>query len=282
MSGEHVDMDIISKSCNFLDLHDEMLMKIVHSVAVDEDIFRFLANLNKTNKRLNTLVNFEMQTHGQYRQEVGNIKYFVPGTRIPCGVQRAPELPTAYTQTDILNIFYDSHTAAPNAVLVSQCFRLADEQTIREDLSLWEDVENVDHEHIPDQRAFFILIDLEFDAETYCQEHVVPVLHNDRADLSRIPNVFRTVLGFRMLTMDYDEMDAVLCDRVLYTRVVRVHANNTIQDVFNSIRATEGWKTLEPCYDFDAVLLNASILDLFEHATNNKMCVRPCIFWPSI
>ena len=85
-------------------------------------------------------------------------------------------------------------------------WEIENQQMMYEHLNSWEDVENVDHEHIPDQRAFFILIDLEFDAETYCQEHVVPVRHNDRADLSRIPNVFRTVLGFRMLTTDYDEM----------------------------------------------------------------------------
>jgi len=89
MSGEDVDMDI-SKTFEFLDLDDEILMTISRSVPVDEGIFRFLANFNQKNKRLNTLVKFEMDTDERHRQEVGEIKYLFQGhgSHVVCSVRQ--------------------------------------------------------------------------------------------------------------------------------------------------------------------------------------------------
>jgi len=58
-------------------------------------------------------------------------------------------------------------------------WEIENQQMMYEHLNSWEDVENVDHENISDQQVFFILIDLEFDANKCCQLDNVPVLRND-------------------------------------------------------------------------------------------------------
>jgi len=251
-------------------------VQISRSVPIDENIFEFLAKFNKTNKRLHTLLKQQREGDAHYCQEVGEIKYDVPGTRIPCGVHRAPELPIAYTQEDIVSIFDALHFPAANGVYVSQCFRTSFSNLFHS----WEDTANTDVDN--GHRVFVILVDLEFDARQYCDNNV-PVLRDDLVDLSRMPNVFRTVLGFRMPKMDFDEMYASVGHREGYTRVVRAHGDNTIQDMWNAIRVAEGWKTMQPSDDFlDALSYDDSILDLFEHAADEKIRVRPLIFCADI
>jgi len=243
--NEDIDMELGS-TLQLLNLHDETLVKNAH-----------------------------------YRQEVGEIKYFVPGTRIPCGVDRAADLPIACTQADILSIFDALHFPAPNGLYVSQCFRTSVPSMFYDHYNSWEHTDRMDDENSHEHRVFFILVDLEFDAEIYCENNV-PLLPNDRVDLSCMPNVFRTVLGFRMPTMQSDEMDSALGHRVGYTRVVRVHGDNTIQDVWNAIGVTEGWKTMQPSCDFSALSHDASIFDLFEYAADKAIRVRPLVFWDDI
>ena len=276
--SDDIDMDL-SATLGLLQLHDEILVKIARSVPVDENIFDFLAKFNKVNKRLNALVTLEMKTDAHYRLEVGEIKNFVPGTRIPCSVDRAPDLPIAYTQEDILSIFDALHLPAPNGVYVSQCFRISNPSMFYDTYNSWEDCENMGDRN--EHSVFFVLVDLEFDADYYCENNV-PLLRNNQVDLTRMPTVFRTVLGFRMPKMDSDEMDASLSHRVGYTRVVRLHGENTIQDLWNAIGVTEGWKTMLPSSDFDALSHDCSIFDLFEYAADKAIRVRPLIFWDNI
>jgi len=85
MSDNDTSTDL-STNLELLHLDDDMPMRIARSVPVDEDVLRLLANVNKTNNRMNTLVEREIQTDKYYSQEVGEIQCFVEGTRIPCGV----------------------------------------------------------------------------------------------------------------------------------------------------------------------------------------------------
>jgi hypothetical protein len=278
----NADVDL-NEALHLLDLNDEIIVKIARSVKVDGDIFMFLANFNKVNTRIHMLVKEERRMNATYCQEVGEIKYFVAGTRIPCGVQRALDLPAASTRDEVFAIFDTLHSAAPNGVYVSQPFHLKNNTLCQQHYDSWENVRNVGDKTSHDDREFFILVDIQFDADEYFQPTNVPILRNDVADLSRAPNVFRSVLGFDRLAMDYQEMQDSLGERCLeYTRVVLLHGANTIQDLWNSIAVAEGWNTVENSHDFDALAPDVSILDLFQYTRDSDLMLRPTILWPTL
>jgi len=100
------------------------------------------------------------------------------------------------------------------------------------------------------------------------------------ADLSKVPNVFRIVLGFTELVQNYDSVSDGLEDIDRYMRLVRVYPHHTARDVQDALSAAEGWNTVEECVmkidNEDELLGNDNIFAEFDTAESHgdSLCLR--------
>jgi len=151
---------------------------------------------------------------------------------------------------------------------------------------------------LQDRAALYVVVALQFKAKDYFCVPTVPLLANNMADLSRVPDAFRIAERMLGLTHDYTAMGAHLGDVECYMRLLRVGPQHTAKDVQDALTAAEGWNAdnedrvhryhSEP-WDLDTnddfqnqVQLrgDANIFAEFDWAQTQPDKLSLCISWP--
>jgi len=225
---------------SLLDVNEDVLTSIVYNMKVDHDICTLLSNFKSTNKRSYKLIRNIMRNDPKYKQSIEN---FVQGTRIPCNTEFAHALPRAEDKEAVLQIFkHTKQNVTTKSIGVSACFQVA----YGHDCFVWQ-------QHDSPQQAdevrqiFDFIIDIEFSVRDFFQPPTVPMLPNGLADLSQVPDVFRSVLLLHPKQLEYttviDKIQHLIQhdDHENYMRLLRVQGTHTMDDICLAICAIEGW-----------------------------------------
>jgi len=151
-----------------------------------------------------------------------------------------------------------------------------------------------------DRTALYVVVAMQFRAKDYFCVPTVPLLANNMADLSKVPDAFRVAEKTLGLTHDYTALLAHMGDIECYMRLLRVGPQHTAQDVQDALTAAEGWNAdnedrvhryHEPDWDLDTedddqisnqVKLHgdANIFAEFDLAQTQHDNLSLCISWP--
>ena len=235
------------------------------------------------NKMLRKTIRTYMHENKKYCDAVRNLSLFVPGTRIPCGVENATPLLRLHTRAECVELFDKTSRLLPNNVRVGDIYFPAQDLGPWNEYGTWEGPEDVDG--AVTHPTFYMTISLHFLARPFF--HILPAPIGNRVDVSGIPNTLRRVLGLHETTCDFQRLREER-DRVgQYFRLLQVRSDHTIQDIFDSISLAEGWNpvedyglhqvTLGSPYSFFA--LTRSVASIIQTAESAGIACRPCITW---
>jgi len=194
----------------------------------DERTLAVLANLKCTHRRLLLLICDEMRLHASYQKSIFQLSLKCPGTNIPSGAETVVHIPNPQNWDEVMQIF-ENDCVLTNGLEVGGIFEYWS--------SFWTTSMHVGHDQ------FMLLVQINYTADHMYVGSLVPANPGGTANLSRVPNVLRSAVGHLGLTAEYDELNV---DHVGdYMRFVRVHANTTMQQVFDAIAFVEHWEMPE-------------------------------------
>ena len=220
---------------SFTDLPDELLIQIMKSHGMTEEILVFICNLKATSVRLHSIIYREMQQNTSYNTHVKRLLLVVKGTKIPCGASEMLSPPYLTGVKNLTRNFNDTMQLADNNIGIGGPFQIGGRFAERSvlDISSQEELDvNVS--------TYLVAIHIRFLATDYlsnlsaCSEKMV--------DLSRVPNMVRSVFIMPQLTEYAAHVNNYTQNIVMgtYTRMVRVNAENTMQDMQDAIAWREG------------------------------------------
>jgi hypothetical protein len=164
--------------------------------------------------------------------------FWVSGTKIPCGVETVLDLPTPVDEQSLMQVFNETGTVVQeNGVQVGGAYGF----------SLFEDRTFYDCFEEEGSDSIYLGIKIEFGPQDFFQPPNVPLLANDMADLSKVPNIFRRVLDMPALTHNYTEITDTADYIASYMRLVRLSSHHTVLDIQNAIADVEGWPRRLQC-----------------------------------
>jgi len=235
------------------------------------------------NKMLQESIRAYMHENKKYCNTVRNLSLFVPGTRIPCGLENATPLLRLDTRAECVELFDKTNTLIPNNVRVGGIYLPALHSKNWNEYGTWDGPQDVDG--TVTHSTFYMTISLHFLARPFF--HVLPAPIGNRVDVSGIPDTLRRVLGLHETTCDFQRLREER-DRVgQYFRLLQVRSNHTIQDIFDSISLAEGWNPVEDYglhqvtmgspYSFSP--LTRSVSSMIQTAESAGIPCRPSITW---
>jgi hypothetical protein len=210
------------------EIPDELMMYIVKSCAVDEALLVFISNLKQTSRQMRNYMHREMAKNVAYRELVKELLLVVPGTRIACGATHMPEPPLLTGIAQLLHKFNSEMLTADNGVGIGGTY-ISDGGFLQN--SVVQDT---------DDNTYLVAVNIYFQTATYLTG--LPSIDDHLTDLSRVPNVVRSVLGMTGLTGSVAHANyCVEWDLVgKYTRMVRVNSKHTMQNIQDAIAWREG------------------------------------------
>jgi len=256
----------------FMQLPDELLWRTVRLQTIEPALLELLMTLKLANKRLCKVLREQMRGDITFRGDLMHI-FHVPGSEIPCWAETVVALPLPIDFTELLCVFNENA-----AMFEDNCVHVGGAYDCRHGQSLGDDSFVVDEEP-----RVYLAVEILFGRMDYFQPPRLPTLANNMADLRKMPNIFRRVLGFLGLTHDYTEIGATVKDVAKYMRLVRVMPHHTMQDVQHAIAYVEGWTHVEECmmhmecgdqYESDDV-----VFDEFHTASLADVVLRPKIWF---
>jgi len=274
-----------------LQLPNELLVRIIRMMRVSLALPHVLTRVKMTCWQLCKLIRSEMQSDLIFQTEIKNVLR-IPGSNVPCGADTVPVMYYPTNAVDLMNMMENTGMGAglhPNGIRVSMMYDylFGNEPFMRMGFMR------------QDCTALYVVVALQFKAKDYFCVPTVPLLSNNMADLSKVPDAFRVAENTLGLTHDYTAMLAHMNDVECYMRLLRVGPQHTAQDVQDALTAAEGWNAdnedrvhryHKPDWDlyteFD-VLSNqvklhgdANIFAEFDlaQAQDNKLSL--CISWP--
>jgi len=235
------------------------------------------------NKMLRKTIRTYMHGNKQYCDAVRKLSLFVPGTRIPCGIENATPLLRLHTRAECVQLFDKTSRLLPNNVRVGGIYLPALHLENWNEYGTWDGPEDVDG--AVTHPTFYMTISLHFLARPFF--HILPAPIGNRVDVSGIPNTLRRVLGLHETTCDFQTLREER-DRVgQYFRLLQVRSDHTIQDIFDSISLAEGWNPVED-YGLHQVTLGSpysffpltrSVSGIIQTAESAGIACRPSITW---
>ena len=210
------------------EIPDELMMYVVKTCVVDEALLVFIGNLKQTSKQMQYMVHREMAKNVAYRELVKKLLLVVPGTRIACGATHTPEPPFITGIAQLLHKFNSEMLTADNGVGIGGTYT-SDGGFLQH--SVVQDT---------DDNTYLVAVNIYFKTATYLTG--LPSMDEHLTDLSRVPNVVRSVLGMTGLTGSIAHANyCVEWDLVgKYTRMVRVNSEHTLQNIQDAIAWREG------------------------------------------
>ena len=216
---------------------------MIKSLRIDDSIFPFLSTLKTTCRRVHTLIRREMTLDRIYSTDLREFHHFWPGSRIPCGAPPAQiqQFHWAQDQEDMWEILQATAMTAPNGIYVSECFRY--EHFEQEECNSWEELGSMGEDSM--FRTFYLIVKISFHPEDVLYSCCTTQhLANDRVNLKRVPDVFRSVLQMPAMIYDSETFDSFASEESFtYMRLVQVHEHHTLLDVYKAIQCIEGWHT---------------------------------------
>jgi len=257
-----------------MQLPDELLQRTIRMQPIDPALLQLFKCLELTNKRLCNVLRQEILADHEYRDKIMNI-FHVPGTNIPCWAETVQPLPIPDDMSELMRIFNENATMfQENTVHVGGAYGYGDEGQCGFD-DCFEDEED---------NSIYMAVEIEFGPDNLFQPDNVPLLANDMADLSRVPNIIRRVLGFLALTHSYTEINVGVAQVAKYMRLVRVLPHHTMQDVQNALARVEGWNGNEECMMMmeggDEYESDDNVFFEFHTARTHDVILFPNIWFP--
>ena len=211
-----------------LDFSDELMVHIVQTCAVEEAILVFISNLKQTSQRMRNMMRHEMAINASYRLLVKDLLLVVAGTKIACGARHMPQPPFLTGIAQLLQKFNSEKLVAENGVGIGGTYLFGGgsfEHSVLQDT---------------DDTTYLAAVEIDFQAAHHLSglrrvdDHLI--------DLSRVPNVVRSVLAMAELTASATHVNyCVEADLVgKYARMVRVNTEHTMQNIQDAIAWREG------------------------------------------
>ena len=173
-----------------MQLPDELLQRTIRMLLIDPSLLKLFRCLELTDKRLCNVLWQEMLAYHEYHDEIMNILH-LPGTNIPCWAETVQPLPIPDDMSALMRIFNENAMMfQENAVHVDSAYGYGDDGQCGFD-DCFEDEEN---------NSIYMVVEIEFGPDNLFQPDNVPLLANNMADLSKVPNIICRVLGFLALT----------------------------------------------------------------------------------
>jgi len=252
-----------------------------------------LKRVKMTSWQLCKLIHSEMQSNLIFQTEIKNILR-ISGTNVPCGADTVPRMFFPNNALDLMNMMENTGLGAgqhPNGIRVSMMYDYLFGNERFERMCFM----------LQDRAALYVVVALQFKAKDYFCVPTVPLLANNMADLSRVPDAFRIAERMLGLTHDYTAMGAHLGDVECYMRLLRVGPQHTAKDVQDALTAAEGWNTdkedrvhlyhtesWDPDNEDGVEMINqdklhcdANIFAEFDLAQTQHGKLSLCIFWPA-
>ena len=210
------------------DIPDELMMYIVKSCAVDKALLVFISNFKQTSRQMRNYMHREMAKNVAYRELVKQVLLVVPGTRIACGAIHMPEPPFLTGIAQLLHKFNSEMLTADNGVGIGGtyfCDGGSRQHSVVQDT---------------DDNTYLVAVNIYFQTTTYLAG--LPLVDDRLVDLSRVPNVVRSVLDMPELTGSAKDANHCVELGLLgkYTRMVRVNSEHTLQNIQDAIAWREG------------------------------------------
>jgi len=217
------------------DLPDELVLHIMKSHGMAEEILVFICNFKATSVRLHSIIYREMQKNTAYNTQVRYLLLVVKGTKIPCGAIETPSPPYLTGAKPLIRNFNDTMQIADNSIGVGGPFQLGGSFAQRSVLQI-----STAKELGANIATYLVAIHIRFMASDYLSN--LRVCSENMVDLSRVPNMVRAVSVMPQLTEYATQVNAYKQHVVtgIYTRMVRVNAEHTMQDVQDAIAWQEG------------------------------------------
>ena len=217
------------------DLPDELVLHIMKSHGMTEEILVFICNLKATSVRLHSIIYREMQKNTAYNKQVRYLLLVVKGTKIPCGAIQTLSPPYLTGVKTLIRNFNDTMQIAGNSIGVGGPFQFGGcfaQRSVLQISSAKELDANV--------ATYLVAIHIRFMASDYLSN--LRVCSENMVDLSRVPNMVRSVSFMPQLTEYATQVNAYKQHIVMgiYTRMVRVNAEHTMQDIQDAIAWQEG------------------------------------------
>jgi len=210
------------------DIPEELVMHIVKTCVVEEALLVFISNLKQTSWHLCHVMRHEMAKNVAYRQLLQQLLLVVVGTRIPCGATHMPQPPFLLGIAQLSHKYYSEILVAENGVGTGGTY-VAVRGFV--DYSVLQDSGN---------SAYLVAVEINFQANSYLSG--LRLVDTNLLDLSRVPNVVRSVLSMPELTGS--AMHANYCVQAdlvgKYTRMVGVNTEHTMQQIQDAIASREG------------------------------------------
>jgi len=217
------------------DLPDELVLHIMKSHGMAEEILVFICNFKATSVRLHSIIYREMQKNTAYNTQVRYLLLVVKGTKIPCGAIETPSPPYLTGAKPLIRNFNDTMQIADNSIGVGGPFQFGGSFAQRSVLQI-----STAKELDANIATYLVAIHIRFMASDYLSN--LRVCSENMVDLSRVPNMVRAVSVMPQLTEYATQVNAYKQHVVMgiYTRMVRVNAEHTMQDVQDAIAWQEG------------------------------------------
>jgi len=269
----------------------KILLPTIQSLHADGTFGRMLpadslANIQQMkniNKTLYRNIRTYMHENTVYCDAVRKLSLFVPGTRIPCGIENATPLVRLRTRGECVELFEATNKLMPNKVRVGGMYLPALYLENWNEYGTWDGPDDVDG--AVTHRTFYMTISLHFLARPFFQ--VLPPRIGNSVDVSGIPDTLRKVLGLQEPICDFEILREQR-DRVgVYFRLLHIRSDHTTQDIFDSISLAEGWNPVKDYrlrkvgmgapYSF--LPLTYSVFRVTKIAIGAGVACRPSITW---
>lgn len=206
----------------------EIIMMIVAAQQLTPRSFQVLTDTKLVNRRFYQLITEQLKHNLEFRKLVHSWTLFVPGTLIPYRAKVIPEPVYLEMEDEILEHFektfqvYSSKNIAVSDIYVPITGIGA--------YGTWEDPE--------DDVFYYMTITIYLSERQFTRN--LPLATSTRYDVSGVPNVVRSVLNMYETTSPLDNKEWVHREPV-YLRLVRVHMDHTMQDIYDAVAGAEGW-----------------------------------------
>ena len=217
------------------DLPDDLLLHIIKSHSMTEEILEFICNLKATSVRLHSVIYREMQQNTSYNERVHHLLLVVKGTNIPCGAIEMQSPPYLTGMKTLIRNFKNTMQIADNNIGIGGPFQIGGSFAERSVLDFFPQ-----GERDVNVSTYLVAIHIRFLATDYLSN--LSLSSEKMVDLSRVPNMVRSVCIMPKLTEYAAHVNNYIQNigMGIYTRMVRVNAENTMQDMQDAIAWREG------------------------------------------